>query len=126
MKYQCEHCGYIGHCYGTPIIGGKTSSVSAPWCRRCGKNDQLKIYNEPHERRTMDDEIDVVGVEIVQGGLVQIDFHNVTQNKKSRAFCDPDIFFKMMGDSMQRSANKEWMDNFQRESSQHSLGARGT
>jgi len=47
--YQCDHCGYIGPCYGTPIIGGRKSGVSAPWCKQCQKNDKLKIYNKPLE-----------------------------------------------------------------------------
>lgn len=34
--YRCK-CGYVGLCYGTPVGG----SVSAPWCRRCGRNDKL-------------------------------------------------------------------------------------
>lgn len=48
MNYKCGHCGYIGPCYGTPFVG-KTTGISAPWCKRCGMNDMLKIYNHTLE-----------------------------------------------------------------------------
>jgi len=37
MKYICGHCGFKGHCYGAATSEG----VSAPWCSRCGRNDEL-------------------------------------------------------------------------------------
>jgi len=47
MNYKCGHCGYIGPCYGTPIISGyKKPFVSAPWCKQCKINNKLKIYNK--------------------------------------------------------------------------------
>lgn len=36
---KCEFCGYVGPCYGTPII--PPGKVSAPWCPKCGLNDRL-------------------------------------------------------------------------------------
>lgn len=36
-RYRCDHCGYKGLCYGVPTGAG----VSAPFCRKCGKNDKL-------------------------------------------------------------------------------------
>lgn len=44
---QCRHCGYSGFVYGTPFIGGGGAGVSAPWCPKCGLNNQLvKLKNE--------------------------------------------------------------------------------
>ncbi len=38
----CKHCKYEGFVYGTPYSGGhEGTGVSAPWCPRCGLNDQL-------------------------------------------------------------------------------------
>lgn len=34
---KCNACGHVGYAYGT-MIG---SSVSAPWCSKCGVNNQL-------------------------------------------------------------------------------------
>jgi len=59
----------------------------------------------------MGDEIKIESIEIIQGGLVQIDFYNLTQDKTDRAFCDPGVFFKMIGNSMQQSM-KRWDDAF--------------
>jgi len=59
----------------------------------------------------MGDEIEVKNIEIIQGGLVQIDFYNATQDKIDRAFCDPDVFFAMIGKSMQAGA-KKWNEDF--------------
>ena len=36
-EYTCRHCGYQGPCYGTPI----GDAVSAPWCKKCERNDGL-------------------------------------------------------------------------------------
>jgi hypothetical protein len=35
---RCGHCGFEGHCYGTPT---SSIGVSAPWCPQCGLNNQL-------------------------------------------------------------------------------------
>lgn len=37
MDYKCGHCGYEGPCYGQATSKG----VSAPWCRKCERNDKL-------------------------------------------------------------------------------------
>jgi hypothetical protein len=42
MEYKCSFCGYTGHCYGTPFVGGDKSGVSAPWCYNCGLNNTLE------------------------------------------------------------------------------------
>lgn len=43
---NCGHCGYEGYCYGTPVIGGRHSGISVPWCRQCGINNQLRIVQQ--------------------------------------------------------------------------------
>ena len=43
MIFRCRHCGFEGHCYGTPTDRG----VSAPWCSRCERNDGLEVVEEP-------------------------------------------------------------------------------
>lgn len=48
--YKCGHCGYIGPCYGTPVIGGSNSRVSAPWCAQCQMNDKLEFYTINNEQ----------------------------------------------------------------------------
>lgn len=37
MRFRCDHCGYVGECYGIPT----GDRVSAPFCRQCQKNDKL-------------------------------------------------------------------------------------
>lgn len=37
-NYKCGHCEYEGPCYGAPTSEG----VTAPWCKRCEKNDSLE------------------------------------------------------------------------------------
>lgn len=37
-KYKCGHCQYEGECYGIPTGLG----VSAPFCRKCERNDKLQ------------------------------------------------------------------------------------
>lgn len=39
-KYKCDHCGYVGPCYGIPTSDVNVP-ISAPWCYQCGKNDRL-------------------------------------------------------------------------------------
>ena len=48
---RCLHCGYEGYVYGTPIIGGEKSTVSAPWCPQCGINNKLEVIPNGKERR---------------------------------------------------------------------------
>ena len=59
----------------------------------------------------MGDDIEIKMIEIIQGGLVQIDFYNNSQKKWDRAFCDPDKFFRMIGNSMQKSMKKWELEN---------------
>lgn len=45
--YKCGHCGFEGHCYGTPFIGGMSGGgVSAPWCPKCGLNNKLVLVKQ--------------------------------------------------------------------------------
>lgn len=39
----CKNCKYEGRAYGVPHSGGygHNAGVSAPWCPRCGLNNQL-------------------------------------------------------------------------------------
>lgn len=55
----------------------------------------------------MGDEILIVNIAVIQGGLLQIDFENVTQNKTDRCFAQPGDFFKMIGDAMQKNHVKD-------------------
>jgi len=48
----------------------------------------------------MGDEIEFIRVEVIQNGLLQMDFRNNTTNTPIRAFVDPGDFFKMLGQSM--------------------------
>ena len=48
----------------------------------------------------MGDEIELRDIQVIQDGLIQMDFFNESEHKGYRAFCKPDIFFKMIGDSM--------------------------
>ena len=57
MDYQCGHCGYIGPCYGTPVVGGKISGISAPWCKCCGMNDKLKIYKDTNNSNLLENSL---------------------------------------------------------------------
>ena len=52
-------------------------------------------------RNNMGDDIEISDIQIIQDGLFQIDFYNKSKDEHYRAFCDPDKFFKMIGDSMQ-------------------------
>ena len=62
----------------------------------------------------MGDEIIIVAIEILYGGLIQIDFKNTETGQTFRAFCDPKIFFWMIGESMQKRY-EESMDQFFRD-----------
>lgn len=55
----------------------------------------------------MGDDIEIVNVEIIYGGLIQIDFVNNTENKGMHAFCNPADFFRMIGESMQKNYNED-------------------
>jgi hypothetical protein len=41
-RCRCGHCGFVGFCYG----GYTPTGVSAPWCRRCQRNDLLEVVGE--------------------------------------------------------------------------------
>jgi len=51
----------------------------------------------------MGEEIIVDAIEIVENGLIQIDFRNNDTGETFRAFCDPDRFFGLIGASMQKN-----------------------
>jgi hypothetical protein len=53
----------------------------------------------------MGEEIIIQSIKIIQNGLVQVDFWFTQQEKGERAFCDPDRFFNMIGESMQENHN---------------------
>ena len=57
----------------------------------------------------MGDEIIIVAIEIIQGGLIQIDLKNETKNEHYRAFVEPKDFFSMLGNAMQKNS-----DDFQK------------
>lgn len=62
----------------------------------------------------MGDEIELKNIDVIQGGTIQIDFYNKTENRHDRCFCDPKDFFKMIGIAMQANADK-WMEDWQRQ-----------
>jgi len=51
----------------------------------------------------MGDEIIIYAIEIIQNGLLQIDFRNENTNDCFRAFCEPKKFFGMFGKAMQKN-----------------------
>jgi hypothetical protein len=60
-------------------------------------------------RGDMGDEIIIVAIEIIYGGLIQIDLKNETKNEHYRAFIEPKDFFSMFGNAMQKNS-----DDFQK------------
>ena len=60
----------------------------------------------------MGDEIKIKDIEIIQGGLIQIDFQNMKTKETYRSFCEPSTFFGMLGSSMQLHY-MSFMDNFE-------------
>jgi hypothetical protein len=61
------------------------------------------------------DEIMFESIEIIQGGLIQIDIKNVTKNTTERCFMQPSELFKLFGDAMQRSHDKwiQWIQDLE-------------
>jgi len=51
----------------------------------------------------MGDRLELRGIEVIQDGLFQIDVYNNTRNEGYRVFVIPDIFFSMIGSSMQKN-----------------------
>ena len=50
----------------------------------------------------MGEEILIEAIEIIQGGLLQIDFRNTETNKCDRCFIEPVKFFGMLGKALQK------------------------
>lgn len=48
----------------------------------------------------MGDKITLKGVEVIQGGILQLDFKNEESGKMDRCFVSAQDFFKMLGNSM--------------------------
>lgn len=57
----------------------------------------------------MGDEIIIMAIDIIYGGLIQIDLKNETKNEHYRVFVDPKDFFSMLGNAMQKNS-----DDFQK------------
>lgn len=57
----------------------------------------------------MGDKITLKGVEVIQGGILQLDFKNEETGKIDRCFVTAQTFFQMMGASMQ-NAHIEYME----------------
>jgi len=51
----------------------------------------------------MGEEIVITAIEVIQNGLLQIDFRNQETKDIFRAFCEPEAFFGMIGKSMQKN-----------------------
>ena len=54
----------------------------------------------------MGDDITIEDIQIIEGGLIQIDFRNEKIGESWRAFCSADKFFGMIGKSMNDSHEK--------------------
>lgn len=62
----------------------------------------------------MGDEIKLLGVLVIQGGVLQIDFYNETEKKGYRCFCDAKVFFEKLGYAMEVN-HIEWQEKFAKE-----------
>jgi hypothetical protein len=53
----------------------------------------------------MGDRIVIIGIEVIQDGLFQIDFKNINTGKCDRSFINPEDLFGMIGEAMQLNHN---------------------
>lgn len=60
----------------------------------------------------MGDDIIVKDVQLIQGGLLQIDFMNMKTGENYRAFSEGKEFFSLLGSSM-ASNSERWMKSFE-------------
>jgi len=51
----------------------------------------------------MGPEIIIYAIEVIQGGVLQIDFRNEETNECYRCFCEPKAFFGILGEAMQKN-----------------------
>lgn len=51
----------------------------------------------------MGDKFQFLDVKVIQGGLLQVDFMNMTKKEGGRMFMSPERFFEKLGRSMQHS-----------------------
>ena len=51
----------------------------------------------------MGDKFQFLDVKVIQGGLIQVDFMNMTKREGGRMFMSPERFFEKLGRSMQHS-----------------------
>lgn len=58
----------------------------------------------------MGDHIIFKSIEVIQGGLLQIDLWNETENKHIRFFAEADEFFSKFGKAMQKN-HKEFINH---------------
>ena len=65
----------------------------------------------------MGDEIKVLDVQVIQGGVLQIDFVRTEDGKTFRSFCDGNIFFEKLGRSMAMNHVK-WQGEYARQISE--------
>ena len=62
----------------------------------------------------MGDDIEIRAIEVIQGGLLQIDFFNTTTDKGYRCFAEPGAFFAMLGAAMQKE-HDDWFAEWEAE-----------
>ena len=62
----------------------------------------------------MGDEILIIAIEVIQGGLIQFDFKNTETGEQWRCFADPGEHFRMLGDAMQKNV-EQWNQDFENE-----------
>lgn len=59
----------------------------------------------------MGPEVTIQSIEVIQAGLIQIDFWVEEENRAYRCFIEPEKLFGMIGASMQANYNK-FLDSF--------------
>lgn len=62
----------------------------------------------------MGEEITLIGVEMINGGSLQVDIYFQDQKKGARFFCEAEQFFSMLGKSMTECNNafeKKWAED---------------
>lgn len=62
----------------------------------------------------MGDEILIIAIEVIRGGLLQIDFKNTDTGEQWRCFAEPGEHFRMLGDAMQKNVD-QWAQDFENE-----------
>lgn len=60
----------------------------------------------------MGDVFDLIDVQVIQGGLIQLDIKNLKTMQGARMFVNPSVLFSKIGKSMESNMD-EWLRTFQ-------------